>query len=418
MAAIHDRIVDLPEGYDTIVGERGYKLSGGEKQRIALARVLLKNPRILVLDEATSALDTVSERLIQAAIERVMQGRTTIAIAHRLSTILRADLIVVFERGRIIERGRHDELLAHGGLYARLYREQFLAATGAAARAGLSVARTPARRSPSSSASSAATSVAGSWVCTCSDRWPTGDSIPGRSDLDLIAVLDTDVVDDADSKRCARCTNASRASAGVARPDRGALLSRAVLATFAIRPQVASPASAPASRMHLRELEATWAGSSTGMEYRRRRDPVRAGAERRLVRRSAASRFREAVESSCAVCASLLAAQRRSPTFPLSRATSSRPSAARSTRSRQADRHRRRRQSRGSPSATRRRRLRTWRLHRVSCRRPCAPRAPHRASSTRPSADADRDRAWLAIQLLRGRQASSADSISAGPNIR
>ena len=101
------------------------------KQRIALARVLLKNPRILVLDEATSALDTVSERIIQAAIERVQQGRTTLAIAHRLSTILRADLIVVMEHGRIIERGRHDELLAHGGLYARLYREQFLAELGA-----------------------------------------------------------------------------------------------------------------------------------------------------------------------------------------------------------------------------------------------------------------------------------------------
>jgi ATP-binding cassette subfamily B protein len=131
IAAIHERITDLPEGYDTIVGERGYKLSGGEKQRIALARVLLKNPRILVLDEATSALDTVSERLIQAAIERVQQGRTTIAIAHRLSTILRADLIVVFENGRVIERGHHDELLAHGGLYARLYQEQFLAANDA-----------------------------------------------------------------------------------------------------------------------------------------------------------------------------------------------------------------------------------------------------------------------------------------------
>jgi ATP-binding cassette subfamily B protein len=131
MAAIHDRVNDLPQGYDTIVGERGYKLSGGEKQRVALARVLLKDPRILVLDEATSALDTVSERLIQVAIERAMSGRTTIAIAHRLSTILRADLILVFDRGRVIERGRHDELLAHGGLYARLYREQFLAATGA-----------------------------------------------------------------------------------------------------------------------------------------------------------------------------------------------------------------------------------------------------------------------------------------------
>ncbi len=130
MAAIHDRVRDLPEGYETIVGERGYKLSGGEKQRIALARVLLKDPRILVLDEATSALDTVSERLIQAAIERVMKGRTTIAIAHRLSTILRADLILVYQNGRIIERGRHAELLEREGLYARLYQEQFLSATG------------------------------------------------------------------------------------------------------------------------------------------------------------------------------------------------------------------------------------------------------------------------------------------------
>jgi len=127
-AAIHDRVMELPQGYDTIVGERGYKLSGGEKQRIAIARVLLKDPRILILDEATSALDTVSERLIQRALERLERGRTTIAIAHRLSTILRADQILVYDGGRIVERGTHAALLAKGGLYARLYHEQFVAA--------------------------------------------------------------------------------------------------------------------------------------------------------------------------------------------------------------------------------------------------------------------------------------------------
>jgi len=131
-AAIHDRILEFPEGYDTVVGERGYKLSGGEKQRIAIARVLLKDPRVLILDEATSALDTVSERLIQQALEGLEAGRTTIAIAHRLSTILRADLILVYERGRIVERGTHAELLSAGGLYARLYREQFASPPGAA----------------------------------------------------------------------------------------------------------------------------------------------------------------------------------------------------------------------------------------------------------------------------------------------
>jgi len=124
-AAIHDRIMELDDGYDTIVGERGYKLSGGEKQRMAIARVILKNPRILILDEATSALDTHSERLIQAALEPLMKNRTTLAIAHRLSTILAADVILVVDKGEIVERGTHDELLEHNGLYAKLYNEQF-----------------------------------------------------------------------------------------------------------------------------------------------------------------------------------------------------------------------------------------------------------------------------------------------------
>jgi len=124
-AAIYDRIMELEKGFDTIVGERGYKLSGGEKQRLAIARVILKNPRILILDEATSALDTHSERLIQAAIEPLMKDRTTVAIAHRLSTILAADIILVIDHGQIVERGTHEELLEKGGLYAKLYNEQF-----------------------------------------------------------------------------------------------------------------------------------------------------------------------------------------------------------------------------------------------------------------------------------------------------
>ena len=124
-AFIHDRIIALEHGYDTVVGERGYRFSGGERQRLAIARVILEDPPILVLDEATSALDTESERVVQQALESLIQRRTTIAIAHRLSTIRNADVIFAVENGAIIERGTHDELLAQGGLYARLYEEQF-----------------------------------------------------------------------------------------------------------------------------------------------------------------------------------------------------------------------------------------------------------------------------------------------------
>jgi ATP-binding cassette subfamily B protein len=117
--------MEFPDGYDTIVGERGYRLSGGEKQRLAIARVLLHNPRILIMDEATSALDTASEREVQKALDALMGSRTTIAIAHRLSTIVNADVINVIDAGRVVESGTHRALLRQDGVYASLYQEQF-----------------------------------------------------------------------------------------------------------------------------------------------------------------------------------------------------------------------------------------------------------------------------------------------------
>jgi ABC-type multidrug transport system fused ATPase/permease subunit len=123
-AQIHEFVDGLPDGYDTVVGERGLKLSGGEKQRVAIARMFLKDPRIVILDEATSSLDTLTEQLIQGALRRLALGRTTLIIAHRLSTVVDADRIVVLDDGQVVEQGRHDELLQRRGLYASMWRRQ------------------------------------------------------------------------------------------------------------------------------------------------------------------------------------------------------------------------------------------------------------------------------------------------------
>jgi len=124
LASIHDFIVATPDGYDTVVGERGLKISGGEKQRVAIARTILKQPKILLFDEATSALDSRTEKDIQRSLQEVSRNRTTITIAHRLSTVIHADEIVVLDKGTIVERGRHEALLARNGLYATMWRRQ------------------------------------------------------------------------------------------------------------------------------------------------------------------------------------------------------------------------------------------------------------------------------------------------------
>ncbi len=120
-AAIHDVILSFPQGYDTMVGEKGVTLSGGQKQRVAIARTILKDPRILILDDSTSSVDTETEAAIRAALESLMKGRTTFIIAHRIQSLMKADLILVFDKGRIVERGTHATLLAAGGMYRRIF---------------------------------------------------------------------------------------------------------------------------------------------------------------------------------------------------------------------------------------------------------------------------------------------------------
>jgi ATP-binding cassette subfamily B protein len=135
-ANIHDTIASFPLGYDTVVGERGYRLSGGEKQRVAIARVLLKDPSVLILDEATSSLDTVSERIVQKTLDKAARNRTTIAIAHRLSTIVNADVIFVIDAVRVVEQGTHAQLMKKRGLYSKLVAQQDAVATPSAGRPG------------------------------------------------------------------------------------------------------------------------------------------------------------------------------------------------------------------------------------------------------------------------------------------